>query len=415
MNLKREQSLLRAGKSLGVRVIIPESPEDEVPAVMTWHESGATLELIDSPETWPTSLDANSFTVFGWTAEGNPFSLHRVLVRRVALGDQLQKVSSGTLCWDDHCFPDDKWTKVSFTTVNQAEWWFQGTRSHGDDWEAYRRGEREYHWTPTDKLNVKVAGGDLSFSQGFAEKTELSSVTVRPNASLTVTASRPSTMDRLHLDFGIPLLALVAFAADAPDELAAESYSRDFGDERRRIEVWRGGRGSIQPASRRTFLFLAEDLHDPARSIKRWWSVNRKVRPALGIFGDHLNMGTTYSPGRLLTLVTAMEAYGRVRHSNPDFKALRKYGQVSPEITKCTNRALDLLGATRGYLAHLETNAKRFSIQEIEDSVFDSTRRGSALMQSCLLREVGFRRADSERILSAHYSNWPLPAATVSR
>ena len=37
-----------------------------------------------------------------------------------------------------------------------------------------------------------------------------------------------------------------------------------------------------------------------------------------------------------------------------------------------------------------------------------STRRASALMQACLLRELGFTRSEAEGMLTKHYISWPL-------
>jgi hypothetical protein len=108
------------------------------------------------------------------------------------------------------------------------------------------------------------------------------------------------------------------------------------------------------------------------------------------------------------TLHTAMEAYARDRHGRNNFRVLRDYAGVPPEITGCTNPALALIGASRRYFAHLGRRPEGPTINEIETNTLLSTRRASALMQACLLREVGFSTAEVEGLLSDYYSRWPL-------
>jgi hypothetical protein len=88
---------------------------------------------------------------------------------------------------------------------------------------------------------------------------------------------------------------------------------------------------------------------------------------------------------------------------------LRAYGAVPSALTGCTNEALKLLGASRGFFAHAETEGDKFTVDQIEEGALDSTRRASALMQSCLLREVGFRKQERIDLMEQHYGNWPLP------
>jgi hypothetical protein len=72
------------------------------------------------------------------------------------------------------------------------------------------------------------------------------------------------------------------------------------------------------------------------------------------------------------------------------------------------NKALKLLGASRGYFAHLDTHGPKYSPTQLEDAILDSTRRASALMQACLLRELGFSAKRSAEMLERHYQWWPL-------
>jgi hypothetical protein len=111
---------------------------------------------------------------------------------------------------------------------------------------------------------------------------------------------------------------------------------------------------------------------------------------------------------RFLGLYTAMEAYCRARHGQNNFRRLREYAEVPDRVHGCSNHALALIGQTRKYLAHLSHDGK-FSDNEITNNVFASTRRASALMQCCLLRELGFGHKQVERVVNSHYSNWPIP------
>lgn len=114
-----------------------------------------------------------------------------------------------------------------------------------------------------------------------------------------------------------------------------------------------------------------------------------------------------YSPPRLLTLYTALEAYSRARHGHKDFRKLRDYAGVPNDVTGCTKSALALLGASRDYFSHARHTGK-ISVEQVENNVLESTRRASALMQACLLRELGFFPDEVAELLRAHYGAWPI-------
>jgi len=50
-----------------------------------------------------------------------------------------------------------------------------------------------------------------------------------------------------------------------------------------------------------------------------------------------------------------------------------------------------------------------FSPDEIVSQTYQSTRRLHALLQACLLREVGIDTSNVERLLKQHYRSWPIP------
>lgn len=108
-----------------------------------------------------------------------------------------------------------------------------------------------------------------------------------------------------------------------------------------------------------------------------------------------------------------MEAYCRERLGRADFRRMCQYAEVPPRIHGCDKKGLALLGESRRYFAHL-TGARQFDTETIQEELLDTTRRAAALMQACLLRELGFGRRQREHLLVQHYSNWPLPMVTQS-
>jgi hypothetical protein len=204
----------------------------------------------------------------------------------------------------------------------------------------------------------------------------------------------------------MPLQALVTFATDLPDAIVEEVY---FDPESRvRIEVWRAGPRPTGANWRDDLLFESADLPDFAKAIRRWWRLFGKVNPALGIYADHVNEGNSFSPARLLTVHTAISAYSDLRHGYRDLRKLRQYPGIDSEITGCTNRNLALVGASRNYFSHLGSPGDVFTVNEIEAETVLSTRRTAALMQSCLLRELGFTKTQIANRLRRYYGNWPL-------
>jgi hypothetical protein len=159
----------------------------------------------------------------------------------------------------------------------------------------------------------------------------------------------------------------------------------------------------------RSCLFDAADLSNFSKSVRTWWELHEAAWPALDLFAEHLSHGNSYSPARLLTLHTALEGYARGRHGHNSFRRLRDYAGVPNGVTGCTNDALSLLGVSRKYFAHIGHTGQKHTLDDVQNGLVASTRRASALMQACLLRELGFGTADVEALLSKHYANWPIP------
>jgi hypothetical protein len=235
-------------------------------------------------------------------------------------------------------------------------------------------------------------------------------LTITTAQSTVVDPSSPLPAGDLLRRFGAPLLALTSFASDKPDGITQEAYFDAEAEEG--VEVWRQGRVVTQPRvwnPARGCLFDAADLTNFGKSVMTWWELHQAVWPALDLFAEHLSYGGSYSPARLLTLHTALEGYARGRHGHSNFRRLRDYAGVPNSVTGCTNDALSLLGASRKYFAHIGHTGQKHSLDDVQSGVVASTRRASALMQACLLRELGFDTADVEALLTKHYANWPIP------
>jgi hypothetical protein len=138
--------------------------------------------------------------------------------------------------------------------------------------------------------------------------------------------------------------------------------------------------------------------------------VGRRTLPALGLLAEVINGGNTFSVPRFITLYTAAERYWKAPHPTQQWRPaqLAKTADMPQAVTGASKDAVSLIGASRNYHAHLEVGT-RFSPERIIDETYESTRRLHALLQACLLRELGFDTANTERLLSQHYRNWPVP------
>jgi len=338
---------------------------------------------------------------------GGDVTLHDCMVRRMAMFDQPTHVDSPTLAYGAHVRAGTRWPRAIYSTAALSEWRNDSgfhfpmpspPASPADFRIAFRDPVRDV---------IAVPGAELSFTGDV----ETSAIGHRPDfwarttAVMRVDVRRSQTAATFMTRYAQPLRTLMALAADRPDDLTREVYV----DPRRRlrVEVWRRGRTAREGDWRFRYLFTADDLLDYPRAIRAWWRLHRQVWPALDLFGDHVNEGSTYSPGRFLTMFSAIERYGDIRRGTTDLAKLRTYSGVGSDITGCTNPALKLIRVTRGYVAHFN-NVDDRRRAEVEDNLLESTRRLAALMQTCLLRNLGIPKADRNRLMARHYASWPL-------
>lgn len=392
----------------------PAGASDDVAGVLRWSsDDGARLELLEAGADWPQEVGAREFTVHGSLRDGGEISMLSCWVqRRDPLRQAVVAVMSPGMAVGGLTTPRERWARAVFATHNLDHW-----RPYtGLKFSRPNRRRRPRHcrmdWQPPQADRLRVKGAALTFATDLHAPVVLDAPTwqVETHQSVAVEPLKPFTMQQAERYYAVPLLTLTAFAVNRPDALTKEVYLDR--DKRRRVEVWWSGRRrnlSAWRPGRDRVLFRADDFADFAKSVRRWWRLHEKVWPALGTFGDHIVEGHSYSPSRFLTLYTAVETYSRARHGHKDLKKLRQYAEVASEVTGCTNRAIALIGASRKYFAHRGHVGQAFSDADIEQGAYDSTRRLEALLQTCLLRELGFKKRRTTALLEDYYSNWPVP------
>lgn len=382
--------------------------DNVVPGLLRWSsDSGAMIELVDSTD-WGVPLNTEHLTVHGVLEESDAITLLEAIVRTTTMEDEVKRIGAYTLVLGEHIESDTTWERAIYASANLAEWRGATGLTHSLPGGPEQPFHYRIDWEPPEVQEFSARGARMRFVTevdreiGLMPKFSLGS-----RQRLVVEPGRPMRIAELSRRYAMPLLAFTAFAADRPDSILEELYLH--GKRQQRVEVWRAG--SIMESAEwrhNALLFHADDLTDFRLSLVRWWRLYEKVRPALGIFGDHLNEGSSYSRPRLITLHTAICGYSDARHGHRSLRKLRAYADVPNEVTGCSNNALALFGAARDYFAHLGNPGQRFSTSEIEGGAFLATRRASALMQACLLRELGFSKTRTTELLQRHYSNWRL-------
>ena len=385
----------------------PLGEQEGAAGFLRWRlDDGAVIDLLEAIE-WPGELGGDHFPVHCILEGGDEITIPDAWIKTVSIPRRVTRVVGSTLLLGALVDNAACWPRAVYRTANLGAW----RKTSGLKGSYPNRRKRPHHfridWQPPPIDEVSVRGARLRFvTESKFWPGDGPDAKIETKQRVVVDVRRPLRMEQLIRDYAMPLRALVTFATDRPDDMVEEVY---FDPESRdRIEVWRAGSQPTGAEWRDQLLFESSDLADFAKSIRRWWRLYEKVRPSLGIYADHVNEGRSFSPARLLTMHTAISAYSDLRHGHHDLRKLRRYSGVANEVTGASNEALALFGASRNYFSHLGSPGEKFSVEEIEANTVASTRRASALMQACLLKELGFTKTQIASRLVEYYGNWPL-------
>lgn len=279
-----------------------------------------------------------------------------------AIGDLVKRVMAPTIAIGGWVRDSDLWPDAIYSTAHLTEWrrdtGLKYSRRPQPRWRrVLRRPLKELQPLRIDverptRDEFEIAGDNVAFTG----RTD-TAVSDSPDWSvstwqvLEATPAQPVTMSELRRRFAEPLLALTSFVADRPEALTQEILIDK--EERRRVEVWRAG-AVVTPrrwrSAGRGYLFDAAELVDFPAAINRWWEMHGSTWPALGVFADSIGDGLTYTPARLITVFSALERYGKARHSSKDLKQLRTYSGVDSAVTGATNSRNPRAGSFAGVL-----------------------------------------------------------------
>jgi hypothetical protein len=412
MRRSKLQEALEAGESIA-GVFAPVTAGFETPAVLTWTpERGALLQLTSLDDAWPQDFDAH-FTVHGSLHEyPEPVTLMDSRVTRKLTFEQPARVAAQTLAIGTHTDQDELWPVANYSPSGLHEWYPETGLSIDHPDEDFHR--PRVLWTPPRPVTIPVPGGEIQlnpgadWSWGFGPSWHIDTT-----MKFTVRPEQPLTLREYWQRFRSPLLGFVVFASDRPDDLTWESFYNP--DLKRQIIVLRDDHHSYNREWRPNdghFLFKAADLDNKIEALQRWLAVWRKSEPSLALFIDTIQQGNHFTPSRFLTLYTAAEGYWKSTKRDHEkqwgIDALQQRAGVDERVTHADKQARALIGAARDYQAHLRLPG-HLTAKQVDNGTFDSTRRLHAVLQACLLREIGIETDQIEDLMALHYRSWPVP------
>lgn len=392
----------------------PAGIEDADPGVLRWTERGAELKLFGAL-TWPGEVGGPTGPVHG-LIDGEELTLLGGWKARRGIGmTHALTIRGGTLLRGGYFDAESEWSRIVLRTANLHEWipdnGISSDFSTGDDG---RMQTFQAEWRRPRSWSIELKDARLTLSPCMATEAEHSpGHSIRTDYELLFEVGEPASLEQMHHRFAQPLLCLTVLAADLPDALTLERVTT--GEPRRAARVFRQG-PRVAPRDwnlTQPFLFYASDLPDLPDAFERWFDLYEQIPEALGNFAGSVNEGNVYSPDRLLKVVAAAEAYHREVHRRRGhleqrLEQLREVAGFSDEDS-FSDRNLALIVAGRHYHGHSGKSSYGFSAEEIVESGFSSIRRATALMQACLMRELGFDGAEVEKRFDEHYANWPVP------
>jgi hypothetical protein len=389
--------------------------------ILRWSkEDGAELILPDPPLDWPVHELGGEHRVLGLLADGTAITMPwtRVSSYRHSAASESTLRSSRLLLGAQLEDDEEDWSGVTFRLAH-LHGWIPRTGIDGPDWEWGEDGRArriEIDWAPVAPVAIHLDEGatmTLSFT-ARAPVDHSPRAAIDTDLVIHVADEGRGTIKSLERDHLRPWLVFSTVVADRWDSPILQEVSRPENRLPVRIlhEGWTAVPREWEPGRHR-YLFSSNDVGDVGGLMVRWFDLYRRAGLPIAVFAETLRDGHSYSPGRLIQLVTALDGYcDAMGISGGDFlekfKALREQGGADPTVTGCTDDNLDLLRYARNYFTHLGAKGG-YSAEELEAALLPGCRWAGVLMQAVLLRQLGFSRDDTTSLIEKHYRRWPLP------
>jgi ApeA N-terminal domain 1 len=439
--LPPEQAALERGEEMHGLFRMADRPETETSGVLRWsRESGAGLWLIAPTMHWTggwpgTSRTQRTINVYGTaTGKGTRVTLPGALITNTTFGTGVSEVrlASSQLVLFAHLDPAQVWKRLLLRSANLHEW-FPMTGFGQPEMAFDQRGQVRrltIPWQLPRGRRVPMKDAEIR----FAPRMTAEPGPWRPDRSITttvdimVTAREAATADELHARFAVPLIDLFVIAGGVPDTITYEALRRG---KRSQAVVLRQG---PEPRWRewrpdRPLLFYADDLTEFRVALRRWFDLHARLSPAFEVFARSIN-DDRYTPERLLHVAGSLETYHRVLYERHWWRWWRKQHPAStrkkpstllerithlqrlsgvPEsATGLTAANRELLVSSRNHFAHLDAPRYGYSMADVYDNAIPTIRRSVALMQVCIMRQLGFTARDAVDRLRNHYKGWAI-------
>lgn len=425
MNYQRTLDKMRAGGHIFGEFSLPSLEEsDNVYGVLRWDDDrGAELELLEPPESWGVhDLDLRA-TVFGLLEDNTLVTLPNAWVGGYSHSAMfVATLRSDSLLLGTNSASSAEWTSLSFSPAHLHEW-YPVTGITKPTWEHDDRGMTSHlvvDWKPEEAVVVELPEAQLAISPTMQTETSFSPEnSIRTKLRVHIKPHDPMALGDLERHYLRPMMAFTTITATRWDTPSMETLYNE--DTKELVRVLHAGH-TVEPRDWRPgdgrYLFLAEDCADIGALIERWFEVDRDASMPLRAFGETYRDGNSYNQGRLIGLVTALEGYCDARLGKTGssffetFKLLRDHAGLDDELISCRDDQLKLLWRARNYFTHLGARGG-YSPSQLERSLLDCCRIAAALLQACLLRDLGFSTEAATALFENHYRSWPLPTEKV--
>lgn len=388
--------------------------------LLSWDpEDGARLILLEPSQAWEAHELGGKHRVFGLLADNTLVTLPEARVSGYHHSAMFEATlrSSRLLLGANIEEDEDAWSAMTFQLAH-LHGWLPRTGLSGPDHEWDDDGRLQnvrIDWNPVEPVEVNLKGAKLMLSFGMsAPMTHSPDRNVKTELGVRVEPEKRGSIDQLEREYLRPWLVFSTVAASAWDSPALHQVERN--EDKFPVRILHEGRTAVarewQPG-RNLYLFSAEACEDIPALLGRWFKLYQRAGLPIAVYAETLRGGNSYDPGRLIQLVTALEGYSdamglEARTLLDKFKALRDQSELDPSITCCGDENLNFLWRARNYFTHLGARGG-YSPEELEHGLLQSCRWAGVLMQSCLLRELGFSASDAESLIEKHYQRWPLP------